>query len=279
MKIVGKPAAPVLAVPAVPAVSAVPNAPRELSVTQQLLDGVSHKRSHSNFLREVKAFLTDLLTIHWACAAVDNKLLVMLMSRADVLCAQRQLTFELDGKVSISVHNDPLPADHDLWTLLPPVITNPSNSVEEFSQYILTIVDLVRQFDVCKGLQDERYGKYTHILRGDMVYDENKYKEARYSKTYRSSTCLKLIVLPRQRCTPCTRLKSMAEKRIKSYESPHPPKPRTNKRYLALYGNHVPETRPDKKVRMFCRVQNCTSIRESWTQNLTLFKPRGDREL
>ncbi|KAK3925604.1 Transposable element P transposase [Frankliniella fusca] len=94
--------------------------------------------------------------------------------------------------------------DPYLTETLPPLPLDAS-TVDYFVDRVVTIVNNVRKMEICPGYDDEKYQVAWPVCPfGEK--DTNPYRECRYSETFRSHTCLRLVGKKKWRCSECAKL-------------------------------------------------------------------------
>lgn len=162
--------------------------------------------SANPLLWNVQKFLCDLLPMFWFCAVEKNGINVMLLSYGTEKAIQRRLYVSSDGKVEISVHCKPIP-ELLIETIVEKAATKTSlteSTVKQFSDWIVSIVQVLRDFQICVGLERPDY-RETLMNSNEIELDKNPYQEVRYTETMRSVNCIRLVEITRRRCNECAK--------------------------------------------------------------------------
>lgn len=134
-----------------------------------------------------------------------------------------------------------------MWSKVPSNTSDLCNSVHEFGKCVLSLVNAVRSYDVCKGVSNEKYQYFLKHVQ-NMEFDENRFKEGQYVTAFRSTSCMKLISLPKLCCKACNIMKHNVDRRVKHLLEGTPNK-FTNHRYLVTpeLQNKVSRVSKDRK--------------------------------
>ncbi|XP_052130814.1 uncharacterized protein LOC127751374 [Frankliniella occidentalis] len=161
---------------------------------------------NEELLLEIKHKIELFLPHRWLCLQADNDnvIRVVLISAQNNVSIQRSLEFTHNGDVNFFVHCNPLSIDPYLTGTLPPLPLDGS-TVDYFVDRVITIVNNVRKMEICPGYDDEKYQvAWPTCPYGEK--DSNPYRECRYSETFRSHACLRLVSNKKWRCSECSKL-------------------------------------------------------------------------
>ncbi|KAJ1522242.1 hypothetical protein ONE63_002548 [Megalurothrips usitatus] len=187
-------------------------------------------------MKDVEREVTRLISNdYWTCIARGDTIVIMYGPFATHnIIVQRAVTVDAKGVVSISVHNEPLPPNHDIWGRLPPVVCLEGNDPGPFSKYVSYVVTIIRWYEICRGIPvEERYAPF--VDENGLKLDSNPFQEKRYTTAYRTPGCLKLInVSKKQLCHSCKGVMNVLDRKIKRRsEREGSPPANTNYRFLS----------------------------------------------
>ncbi|KAK3919723.1 Laminin subunit gamma-3 [Frankliniella fusca] len=156
-------------------------------------------------LLDIKHKIDFFLPHQWLCLQDNNYVIkVVLISAQNNVSIQRSLEFSHNGDINFYVHCNPMSIDPYLTETLPPLPLDAS-TVDYFVDRVVTIVNNVRKMEICPGYDDEKYQVAWPVCPfGEK--DTNPYRECRYSETFRSHTCLRLVGKKKWRCSECAKL-------------------------------------------------------------------------
>lgn len=165
-------------------------------------------------LQNVQNILAGTLPLYWFSIVEGEGITVMLMSFGKEKAIQRRVYVSYGGNVEISVHCAPLPKFfvRDIVTKAGTQIRLTNTTVKKFSEWVLAVVHVLRDFHTCTGLEHPD-NRDLYMKAKDIVFDENPYQECRYNETFRSINCLKLVTSGKRRCMECSKSFSWARKR------------------------------------------------------------------
>ena len=109
------------------------------------------------------------------------------------------VSIERDFLVTVGVHNKLLPADHNLWELIPRVCL--------YAPHVENLLKALVTYNVCIGNPEEELQNVMHFLEKTDEEMDQKYKGYRdeyIGSTIRSSNCPLLISGKWQRCKNCS---------------------------------------------------------------------------
>lgn len=172
---------------------------------------------HTGFPMEVRSHLEACMPPHWYVVNELNGIVLLRKSftSGNNFIVQRSIFVRKDRTVEIFVHLKPLQPTHEIWGFLPPSNAVDVNSVCEFSEYALKVMNLVRTFEICNGCPKSEFFDIAKEME-NTVYDSNIFHESRYSVTYRSVDCKMLICNQKiglGTCEPCKKLKFAIRRR------------------------------------------------------------------
>lgn len=147
---------------------------------------------------------------------------VLFVSPHNNLSVQRTVVFSKDGSVRLFVHRQELSVEPFIPKDFSPVPLD-GNSINEFVDIAVGIVNKVREMDICSGYDNLNYkNAWSSCNLGKE--DSNPYDETRYTETFRSTTCAMLIHHRRWRCTECSALYAPLKRRSEflAVQEPHP---------------------------------------------------------
>ena len=170
----------------------------------------------------------------------------MLLSRRHEKSIQRRIFFSSNGQVELSVHCVPIPLSAYLttWTS---VNLFSRTCLDDFVQMMMVVVHAISQLEICTGVCHEKY-KHLWPSSSNGEVDKNPYQEVRYSLTFRSTHCKRLIPPRKRVCSSCDRLHDALRLRfknsVKSDVHPH-----TSNRCLTSQQKDVKLCRQRKELR------------------------------
>ncbi|XP_026288068.1 uncharacterized protein LOC113213271 isoform X1 [Frankliniella occidentalis] len=134
---------------------------------------------------------------------------------------QRSVSINVDGTVQLVVHNHYIALDHPIWQELPcRVCLTDRESVNDFVQYVLEVVNVIRCNIVCMGIPEPECARLAAKNAG-LVFDCNSFKETRYTVTYRSVNCEILLstkIKVKRYCSACAPIRGSILRRLKNKE-------------------------------------------------------------
>ncbi|KAE8738238.1 hypothetical protein FOCC_FOCC016284 [Frankliniella occidentalis] len=169
----------------------------------------------SLLLQDASIKISMFLYQSWICHVSDGGIHVMLLSKKFEKAVQRRLFFLPDGSVQLSVHCEPLPVEEYLREA-PQAVSLAKETVGEFVDRCVDIINKVRNEEMCAGLSDEEYKDVWQGIAGAVI-DKNPYQENRYTETLRSSKCPKLISIRKWRCGECEKLRRNVHRRQEAF--------------------------------------------------------------
>lgn len=181
-------------------------------------------------LLEVKTKLESFLPRNLIAIANRDGISVCVISPHNNMSIQRNVVFYPNGGVELFVHRQSMCVNQFLCHADPPVPLE-SDSVNYFVGRAITIVNKVRDMEICSGFDVEKYKPvWSNCPFGKI--DENPYDESRYIETLRSTSCKRLVNSRKWRCSECSKLFHPLRRRLNSsaVEDPHT---KTNNQYLS----------------------------------------------
>lgn len=154
------------------------------------------------------------LKTNWICLTEEDGIHAMQLSRNFEKCVQRRIFFSRSGAVHLSVHCVPIPISN--FVPCPKLgKLQDERSLSDFVKAMQAIVNNISEQEICTGVCQDKYKPlWESCKRGEV--DKNPYQEARYSVTFRSIQCFRLV-RPRQRlCFSCNKLHSSLRMKAKS---------------------------------------------------------------
>jgi len=173
----------------------------------------------------------------------------MLLSRKEELAIQRRLFFSPDGKVALSVHCKQVDLQDFVKTVNSAPLTSATLNV--FVERCVRIVNELRQYEICAGLDVEDY-KHVWSAMTTAKVDDNPYQESRYSETLRSLKCKRLVQVRRWRCVNCESLRKLAQSKAELF-SQATPDPHTANRALSDEQKNCKLEEQQKKIQTYAR--------------------------
>lgn len=162
-------------------------------------------------LLEAREKLLLCLPPFWYPIVDHSGVHVMLFSRYHQKSVQRTLYFSASGKTELSVHCKPVSIEPFLDGVLSEMPIS-ENNVGEFCDRIIQIVAKVRLKEVCAGVDNSNYREVWSSLELGEV-DTNPYQECRYTSTYRSLACSRLVDCGKWKCKECVQLTPFVRRR------------------------------------------------------------------
>ncbi|KAK3910961.1 Transposable element P transposase [Frankliniella fusca] len=160
--------------------------------------------STSELLNLVNKKVNAFLHRQWISKVEMEALHVMCLSPGTNKAVQRCVQFSSKGDVELFVHNQPVQIDPYLHHVQP-FIPLAFDTVNEFVDRIITIVNNVRLMEICSGYDDMRYEKvWSDCPLGER--EKEVYGEVRYVETFRSLKCSMLVECSKWRCAACCKL-------------------------------------------------------------------------
>jgi len=98
---------------------------------------------------------------------------------------------------------------HIQWTAsskkVPPSTALSRETIPSFVDRAVQVINLVREFEICAGVDSSEYKEVWPLCSNSGVIDTNPYKECRYSETFRSKKCEILVSRRKRRCAECSK--------------------------------------------------------------------------
>lgn len=206
--------------------------PTRLEIVENIVNS-EHQEADSSaqdFLMRVKVLVTSLLSKGWLCVIGQDNIKVLKFPPPEVI-VQREISVSSKGQICLKVHGKVIPPEHEIWTSFPEYDSVSCESAEGFGKFVVGIYGIVRSYEMCRGICEETLTQFSKRLKGRMVFDENSFKEPRYTTTWRDRKCSTLVRARCKYCGPCTVLKKVLIKKLKRLPKNTPNK-NTNNRYL-----------------------------------------------
>lgn len=143
----------------------------------------------------------------------QKELLVLFLSRSAHKVTQKQLTFSYDGTFSLEVHCKPYSVD-SIIKKVPPSTALSLETIPSFVDRAVQVINLVREFEICAGVDNSEYKEVWPLCSNSGVIDTNPYKECRYSETFRSKKCEILVSRRKRRCAECSKTVGILGRRL-----------------------------------------------------------------
>ncbi|KAJ1524634.1 hypothetical protein ONE63_011118 [Megalurothrips usitatus] len=160
--------------------------------------------SSSELLNSVKKKVDAFLHHRWISVVENGTIHVMCLSVQKNKAVQRSIEFSSHGVVELFVHRQPVPIDQFLVSVRP-FIPLDSDTVNDFVDRIIAIVNKVRSMEVCSGFDKLDYEQvWSSCPYGER--DNNLFGECRYVETFRSLECSMLVKSSKWRCVSCAKL-------------------------------------------------------------------------
>jgi len=109
--------------------------------------------SSSEVMKSVKTKVDAFLHHRWISVLEVDTIHVLCLSVENNKSVQRSLEFNAKGGVNLFVHREPLPID-DFLCDVTPFIPLEDDTVNDFVDRIITIVNNVRKMEVCSGMMN-----------------------------------------------------------------------------------------------------------------------------
>ncbi|XP_034251602.1 uncharacterized protein LOC117651577 [Thrips palmi] len=169
-----------------------------------------------SLVEDVQVQISDRLPLCWFSAVEKDGINVMLLSFGREKAIQRRLFVSVTGNVEITVHCKPLLETFvsDILKQAGESVSLTAETVKDFSDWVLKLVHILRDFHVCIGLEWINPSQEI-IEQCNVILDSNPYQESRYSETLRSKNCLKLVESGKRKCLECCKANSAASKYAK----------------------------------------------------------------
>lgn len=174
-------------------------------------------KSTNSLIEDVQVLLTNMLPLCWFSAVEKDGINVMLLSFGKEKAIQRRVFVSLAGDVEITVHCKPMHESlfSEVLKQAGERVSLTAASIKNFSDRVLKLVHIVRDFHVCVGLEWMNPPQEVMQL-GNVILDENPYQESRFSETLRSKSCLRLVDAGKRKCAECCKAYCSATKYAKS---------------------------------------------------------------
>lgn len=169
-------------------------------------------KSTRPLIEDVQILLQDKLPLCWFSAVEKDGINVMLLSFGKEKAVQRRLFVSTAGNVDISVHCKPLLENFvsEILKKAGESVILTATTVKNFSDWILRLVHIFRDFHLCLGL--EWMNPSEEIIQlGNVILDKNPYQESRYVETLRSKSCVKLVDPGKRKCIECCKATKFAK--------------------------------------------------------------------
>lgn len=180
-------------------------------------------------LMEVKKKIDWFLHSQWMSILQQDSITVVCMSHGSNPAIQRSLEFKLSGSVELYVHCQKINVDPYMQNI-GLFIPFESDSINDFVDRAVTIINNVRSMQACSGYDDEKFQSGWSTCPLGFV-DNNPYQEVRYEETFRSMSCLRLVHSRKWRCSECAKLYKPLKRRSSSAAVARP-KANTANKYL-----------------------------------------------
>ncbi|KAK3921460.1 Transposable element P transposase [Frankliniella fusca] len=185
--------------------------------------------SNFNLLLQVKEKLELFLFKRWLVIIDKDCLHVVYYSIQDSLVVQRSLVVSLSGDVKAFVHNEPICMS--IFKDLDPAIPLEADSINNFVDRIVSVVNYFKKLQVCGGIDDKKFQPaWSSCPLG--YTDKNSFKECRFVETFRSHLCLKVVQERTWRCSECKKMYGPLRRRISALEEAER-HPNTSNKYLS----------------------------------------------
>ncbi|KAK3929356.1 Sensory rhodopsin I transducer [Frankliniella fusca] len=185
--------------------------------------------SNFNLLLQVKEKLELFLFKRWLVIIDKDCLHVVYYSIQDSLVVQRSLVVSLSGDVKAFVHNEPICMS--IFKDLHPAIPLEADSINNFVDRIVSVVNYFKKLQVCGGIDDKKFQPaWSSCPLG--YTDKNSFKECRFVETFRSHLCLKVVQERTWRCSECKKMYGPLRRRISALEEAER-HPHTSNKYLS----------------------------------------------
>ncbi|KAK3925819.1 Transposable element P transposase [Frankliniella fusca] len=160
---------------------------------------------------DVKRKVDPFLHRRWISVIDGNVFRMIYLSAQNNVSIQRSLEFSPDGEVELYVHCQKLSVDPYLKDSMPPIPLE-YDTVNDFVDRVVCIINNVRKMEICSGYDEEKYqAGWASCPYGEI--DKNPYQECRYSETFRSLSCITLVSSSKWRCQECTKLGKALKRR------------------------------------------------------------------
>jgi len=160
--------------------------------------------SNSATLLQVKKKLDLFLFRRWLSIVDQESLHIVYYSIQDSLVVQRTLVVALSGEVKAFVHNEPICID-EVLNEINPAVPLEADSIDNFVDRIVSIVNYVRKLQVCSGADDRSFEPAWATCPLGYV-DRNSFKECRFVESFRSHLCLKVVHERAWKCSECKKM-------------------------------------------------------------------------
>ena len=157
----------------------------------------------------------------------ENGINVLLLSRSIERSVQRRAFFSIDGQEEITVHAKTLPAEivndileEDIYCVKGPLT---EYRQKNFIQRAVTVVNRLRSYEVCVGIDDNKFKPLWEMELKNGDIDKNPYQEAGYSTTFRPTVCEILVPTKRytkRHCPACIRVKMNFSRKLPQHVTP-----------------------------------------------------------
>lgn len=155
-------------------------------------------------LEEMKQKLDFFLYSNWVSVLERDGISVLLVARDRPRVSQRSIFFHYGGAVQMSVHCYDLDSEPYVKDAPLPFPLS-GETINEFVDRAVYVVGQVRLMEICAGVDNEKYEcVWDYCTFGHI--DRNPYRESRYTDTFRSSQCKRLVSTRTWRCAECTKL-------------------------------------------------------------------------
>jgi len=151
------------------------------------------------------------------CRIHEGGIDVMLLSHKGEAAVQRRLHFTTCGKVTLSVHCQPVNIS-DFLKDGPKTVPLTQNSFHVFVDTCRKIVEAMRAYEICAGLDVAKYKDVWSSMSAAKI-DSNPYQESRYKETLRSKSCDLLVLVRRWRCRHCEGMRGNVLRRMELFSS------------------------------------------------------------
>lgn len=149
---------------------------------------------------QVKYLVQPSIQSHWQINIENDTFHMIMLSKKSNKVVQRSIIVNLDGELSVLVHDQMIPPNHSFWEKT--LASMPSLSTatpKEMTALIVLIYRELRNWQTCVGITDEKYW-----VEYPNSFLEEGFEEYRFEKTLRSTNCLYLVT--RKRCAKCSML-------------------------------------------------------------------------
>lgn len=158
--------------------------------------------------------LSCQLPANWLPTADSKGFHLLFLNSGDVKTIQRQIFVSFLGNASVYVQCYPCPLFDEVFSLLHSPKVFSLDSLDEFCESVLSLVEIVMQYTNCIGVDHEEVKKFNG--HPEIFVDSFPFLEADCKDICRSSSCARLV--PREsddvRCEACLNLLEWVKDRI-----------------------------------------------------------------